>query len=70
MVKNFYPYFTYIRLTLFFCHSFLTKDFDHLVAWLGERLSKTDVAELMMIDWETVGRKPSITSTIPMIPHL
>ena len=23
MVKNFYPYFTYIRLTLFFCHSFL-----------------------------------------------
>ena len=33
-----------------------TKDFDYLVAWLGERLSKTDVAELMMIDWETVGR--------------
>ena len=33
-----------------------TKDFDYLVAWLGKRLSKTDVAELMMIDWETVGR--------------
>ena len=33
-----------------------TKDFDYLVAWLGERLCKTDVAELMMIDWETVGR--------------
>ena len=35
---------------------YFTKDFDYLVAWLGERLSKTDVAELMMIDWETVGR--------------
>ena len=33
-----------------------TKDFDYLVAWLGERLSKTDVSDLMMIDWETVGR--------------
>ena len=35
---------------------YFTKDFDYLVAWLGERLSKTDVAKLMMIDWETVGR--------------
>ena len=33
-----------------------TKDFDYLVAWLGARLSKTDVADLMMVDWETVGR--------------
>ena len=32
-----------------------THEFDMLVTWLCMRLSKADVAELLLIDWDTVG---------------
>ena len=37
-------------------HSQFTRAFESTVAWLAQRLSKTDVATYMGIDWETVGR--------------
>ena len=33
-----------------------THEFDMLVTWLCMRLSKADVAELLLIDWDTVGK--------------
>lgn len=36
--------------------SSFTRDFDRMVAWLGRCISKSDIAEYMLIDWATVGR--------------